>query len=103
MAGGWAGSNRRRRLPANWAAIRQQVIERDGGQCTATLDDGTRCTNRGSEVDHIRAMTDDHTLAALQLLCRWHHYRKSSREGNMSNRVRVRERRDAEPHPGIVR
>jgi hypothetical protein len=37
----------------------------------------------------------------LQLLCRWHHNKKSSREGNEA-RPRLTERRPSEKHPGIV-
>ncbi|MEU0587995.1 HNH endonuclease signature motif containing protein [Streptomyces sp. NPDC006132] len=80
---GWAGSRRRDSLPKNWARLRRQVIRRDGGQCTARYSDGTRCPEPGTDVDHIVPVslggTDD--LEGLQLLCSWHHARKSSSEG----------------------
>jgi 5-methylcytosine-specific restriction protein A len=97
----WEGSTRKARLPRNWQALRKQVMERDDYRCTATLRDGSRCAEAGSEVDHIEAMADVHTLDALQLLCSWHHAKKSSREGNAARLRPPPLRRPSEAHPGL--
>lgn len=96
----WVGSDRKSRLPTNWTTLRNVVINRAQGVCEARMKNGTRCTDKGTDVDHIDR-GDNHQLTNLQLLCRWHHNKKSSREGNDA-RVRLTERRPSEKHPGIV-
>ena len=96
----WQGSNRRSRLPHNWSQLRQQTEFRAGGQCEASLLDGTRCPDQGTDCDHIVA-GDDHSLSNLQWLCRWHHRKKTAAEGN--RRVyRVSEKHPPETHPGML-
>jgi len=63
------------------------------------MKDGSRCTDKGTDVDHIKP-GDDHSLDNLQLLCKWHHNKKSSREGNKA-RPRLSEKRPKEAHPGL--
>lgn len=102
MSGGWAGSTRAARLPANWPAIRQQVLDRDGRRCTAPTADG-RCPATATEVDHVQAMTDSHELADLQSLCHPHHQAKSSSEGGTAWAARrAAGRRQPEAHPGLA-
>ena len=96
----WSGSDRKNRLPHNWSTLRNQVLHRDNHQCQAILNDGTQCVAQGTDVDHIEP-GDNHDLTNLQLLCRWHHNKKSSAEGNR-NRPRYREQRPSEKHPGVV-
>jgi 5-methylcytosine-specific restriction enzyme A len=100
MSGGWAGSRRRTRLPGNWRTIRAAVLRRDGHQCT-WVHNGQRCIQQATEVDHIRPMTDDHSLASLRSLCTMHHSKKSSAEGH-AVRWAIREARPAEKHPGVI-
>lgn len=95
----WAGSNRRQELPPDWLARRARILNRDGHRCTATMGDGSRCTWPASDVDHIKP-GNDHSEANLRSLCRWHHARKSSAEGNAA-RFRSTQRRSPEPHPGF--
>lgn len=95
----WQGSNRKERLPTNWQELRRTVIARAAGRCQAPMRDGTRCSDAGIDVDHVIA-GDDHSLDNLQLLCRWHHAKKSAREGSLS-RPRYSEKRPQEPHPGL--
>ena len=85
---GWAGSTRRRRLPANWRRLREVVIERAGGICEHRDHYGNRCWQSGTDVDHIEP-NDDHSLENLQLLCRRHHAAKSGREGRTRSRSRA--------------
>lgn len=96
MSGGWSDSTRV--LPPNWTAIRRGILERDGWRCTETMRDGTRCRDKATDVDHI-ARGDDHRPENLRALCRWHHARKSSREGN-----EARWKPKPKPlHPGLTR
>lgn len=95
----WEGSTRRATLPPNWASIRRAVLTRDGHACTWT-DEGRRCGAAANQVDHIDR-PDDHTLANLRALCRWHHDRRSSAQGNAARR-RPTNRRPKDPHPGLL-
>lgn len=107
MSGGWRDSTRRDRLPANWAALRKAALARDGGQCTEILPSGVRCPAAATDVDHKQAMTDDHSLDALQSLCGPHHRAKSAAEGGRSSgaqatRRAALKRRPPEAHPGLL-
>ncbi|GAA3018217.1 hypothetical protein Sfulv_55070 [Streptomyces fulvorobeus] len=95
----WDGSTRRSRLPKNWPRIRRRIIRRDGGVCVALYSTGARCELPGTDVDHI-VPGDDHTEANLQLLCTWHHLRKSSTEGNAA-RLRPSVHRPPSTHPAL--
>lgn len=98
----WQGSDRADRLPDNWGRLRRRVMARDGYQCTAVLRDGDRCVEVGTDVDHV-VPGDDHDLTNLALLCRWHHARKSAREGQAARGpVLKRARGDDRPHPGAL-
>lgn len=96
----WEGSTRRERLPREWRRIRATVLDRAGYRCEWTrTDTDTRCIELASDVDHI-VRGDDHSLENLQALCRYHHARKSSREGaQVANARRPRVRREPERHP----
>ncbi|RCV53481.1 HNH endonuclease [Marinitenerispora sediminis] len=97
----WAGSDRRRRLPANWPALRRLVLERDGHRCTWT-EHGQRCPQPATDVDHIWP-GDDHSPANLRSLCRGHHQAKSSAEGGRAaSAKRPKRNREPEPHPGVT-
>ncbi len=98
MAGGWSGSTRNERLPNNWKRLRARVLDRDGHRCTR-LEHGARCTQRATEVDHIDRDNGD-SPGNLASLCTWHHAQKTAAEGN---RARTRQRREAEPHPGLIK
>jgi 5-methylcytosine-specific restriction endonuclease McrA len=96
MAGGWRGSDRRSRLPSNWAKIRAAVLARDS---TCVL-----CRVRPSKFcDHIQAKTDDHSETALQGVCGPCHDQKSSAEGNAAQKANPKPGRTRPPeqHPGV--
>lgn len=99
MPGGWIGSTRRERLPADWHTIVARILARDERRCRAVLSDGTRCTETATDVDHI-VRGDDHRDANLQALCSWHHRRKTAAEGNAARRP-LTNRRAPERHPGL--
>ena len=97
---GWNTSTRRERLPSNWSELRGIVMQNALYRCQATMKDGSRCTDKGTDVDHIEP-GDNHDLSNLQLLCKWHHNKKSSQEGNKA-RPRYTEKRPPESHPGLT-
>lgn len=97
----WEGSTRRQRLPKDWPRIRRRIIRRDGGVCTALYSDERRCELPGTDVDHI-IPGDDHRDVNLQLLCTWHHARKSSSEGgSAAAQTRVSVHRPKPQHPAL--
>lgn len=89
MSGGWKGSDRRDRLPADWPARRAFVLKRDLYRCTQVLVDGSQCRAMANQVDHV-ARGDDHSYENLTSLCEDHHAAKSSREGNEARRDKKR-------------
>lgn len=102
---GWAGSDRRSRLPDNWPRLRNRILKRDGHRCTHTDDKGVRCPEDATDVDHI-IPNDDHSESNLTSLCSWHHGKKSGREGGAA-RAKVMKRNRAkftrvERHPGLL-
>lgn len=99
MSSKWADSTRTRRLPPNWRRqIVPRILDRDDHTCRIRL---PGCIGRATEVDHIAA-GDNHDDANLQAACEPCHRRKSAQEG-VTARRRHRQRRDPEPHPGILR
>jgi 5-methylcytosine-specific restriction protein A len=94
VAGGWANSDRRERLPADWAKRRAAVLKRDRGYCQIQ---GPRCVLTATEVDHIVA-GDDHEPSNLQAACEPCHQAKTN-----SERPKLApRRRPPEPHPGMI-
>ena len=96
MSGGWEGSDRKSRLPSNWATIRRKVLDRDPICKLCGVRPSTHC-------DHIEAKTDAHAEDRLQGVCAICHGLKSSAEGNAAQRANPRpgRRRPEEPHPGM--
>jgi 5-methylcytosine-specific restriction protein A len=98
MPGNWEGSHRREQLPPGWETrIRPAIIARDSGRCR-WIENNRRCPEPGTDVDHV-GDPHDHSLANLRLLCRTHHNRRSSRQGNDAQRAR--RLRNVEPHPAL--
>lgn len=108
MASGWSRSNRRKRLPSNWPALRRQVLARDR-VCQWRLPGGGLCgipAPEANQVDHI-VPGDCHDLANLQLLCERHHRLKTNTEGYAATYRRKQEAlkrmaREEEAHPGTI-
>jgi len=102
----WAGSDRRSRLPANWPAIRVEILKRDGHRCTWLFRPGQRCPKRiDLQVDHI-IPNDDHSPSNLRTLCETHHNWKSAREGvaaKAAKKATIDSKfRRQEAHPGLL-
>lgn len=102
---GWETSNRRSRLPPDWAATVRRILRRDGNRCTFRFPNGGRCPETTQlEVDHIEPSGSDEDWN-LQVLCKRHHAMKTSREGSSAlaaKRAAVSKKfRRSEPHPGL--
>ncbi len=97
----WATSNRRQRLPPNWAAIRAKVKARANGRCEADIHHPD-CNGHGTDADHITP-GDNHAMWNLQWLSEPCHRAKTAREAAARNRTRAAMRkRKPEPHPGGI-
>lgn len=105
----WEGSTRRETLPPDWparVARRRRAAatpEHPGGQCekrikSAITGKWMRCPRAGDEVDH---KTDRLNHDDLQLLCQFHHDRKTQQEARAAKAAkRAWGRRQPEAHPG---
>lgn len=104
MSGGWAGSDRRSRLPADWPKRCAQVHKRSGKRCEFPV--GFRLCGKPADggVDHI-IRGDNHELSNLRDTCQYHHGHKSSQEGNEARAARkaLRRKNPPEQHPGLIR
>jgi len=98
----WSGSTRKERLPDDWQQRRATTRDRAGGRCQATMRDGTRCVEPGTDCDHI-VHGDNHALSNLQWLCSWHHDKKTAREALEARRYipRPSARKPQEKHFGL--
>lgn len=99
----WDSSDRRSRLPDDWAIRRVRVLRRDAYKCQAQDSRGRRCGRPANQVDHI-VHGDNHDLSNLQALCYDHHKVKSSSEGAEARKAKGgyrRQAREPEPHPGV--
>lgn len=70
------------RRPTIPAEVRRQVWERDGGMCSFTASDGTRCGTRWQlELDHVVpfARGGEPTVTNLRLRCRTHNVHHAER------------------------
>jgi 5-methylcytosine-specific restriction protein A len=96
----WDSSDRRSRLPGDWARRRLRVLRRDHYQCQARDAAGLRCLEPAREVDHIIA-GDNHDLSNLQAICSVCHKRKTQREAQAARSAKGR-RRPPSRHPGAL-
>lgn len=104
-AKGWGSSNRRERLPSDWASRRLVVLRRDDFKCQWRYGSEV-CGVRATDVDHVVA-GDDHSFGNLRSLCREHHARKSAGEGAAAYWAGVRASRSkfagrGGKHPGVL-
>lgn len=95
----WSTSDRRQRLPANWATLRRQTRDRAHGLCQAKQHD-PHCDGTGTDADH-STPGDTHRLENLQWLSAPCHRAKTARETAARNRqTAALKRRPVERHPG---
>lgn len=101
----WTNGGKSRTSSGPWPKVRRLALQRDGYQCTATID-GVRCSARADEVDHIVAHANggQDTLFNAASLCAEHHRIKTQAEAAQGRRKQAaRGRIPVEPHPGIRR
>lgn len=91
---------RRTPRPDGWKTLRAQAMARDGGQCT-WIDDGARCTEPGTDCDHI-GDPDDHSLNNLRMLCRHHHRKRTALQARAARGPQPTRARPSEQHPGMI-
>lgn len=98
----WAGSTRKDTLPADWDRLRRAVLKRDGGRCT-WRDNGQRCPELATDVDHIHDR-DDHSMRNLRSLCSAHHLKRTSQQAYAAKMaIKALGRLPEEPQPGIIK
>lgn len=102
----WHTSDRKSRLPKDWAARRLVVMNRDGWSCQWRYPNGGRCGAPANQCDHIdRKGGDDYKN--LRALCEKHHSWKSSSEGGQARagvmaQLKKKFARPAERQPGEI-
>ena len=97
----WGSSDRRLRLPQDWAQRRAAVKARANGRCEAKLH-AKGCNGVGTDCDHIVA-GDNHDLSNLQWLSYACHKAKTARESAERNgRYKRLRRHPNERHPGMI-
>ena len=98
--------------PHNWehsrpthvpAHIRRAALERDAHQCTAPLQDGTRCEETTRLEAHELVQWYEGRVVRLEdvtMLCHWHHNRITQRQAAAARKPRTT-MRPTEKHPGL--
>src|SRR5690606_14445701 len=94
--GAWRNTPR----PRGWKGLRAQVLERDAYQCT-WVEDGWRCTEPGTDADHI-GDADDHRLENLRTLCSYHHRKRTALQARAARGPMPSRQRPREQHPGLI-
>jgi hypothetical protein len=62
----WEGSTRKQTLPRDWPRLRKVVLERCGYRCE-WAEDGYRCHNKATDVDHKADRLDDSAASPEEL------------------------------------
>lgn len=90
----WANSDRKDRLPHDWARRVEAVKRRARGRCEASWH-VPECDGRGRDCDHI-IQGDDHSLDNLQWLSPPCHAAKTRIDNGYSRPIKA----PSEQHPG---
>lgn len=86
--------------PLGWKTLRAQTLARDGHTCT-WIEDGERCTNEGTDCDHI-GDPEDHSLDNLCTLCGPHHRKRTALQAQAARGEMPSRRRPRPAHPGLI-
>lgn len=96
----WYTSDRRTRLPEEWARVRAMVRDRAHNHCQAEIH-SVLCNGIGTDCDHI-VPGDDNRLENLQWLNTHCHRMKTAKETAERNRRRKQQRKHPkEKNPGM--
>jgi hypothetical protein len=101
MPGHWVGAADRGRFPKDWGERRLKRRAIAGGRCEWIKGNGARCEVQcpdDGECDHWGDRYD-HRVESLRWLCKTHHGRKSSAQGNAAKRPGPNKNRPLEAHP----
>lgn len=82
-------------------SMRNACLKRDGYQCTATLNNGQRCTQTTRlEAHHLTQWQEGEklTVEMLATLCYWHHQRITIRQAAEARRKSAKKKPSAQ-HP----
>lgn len=92
------------RYPSNWKTLKKATFHRCGGQCEVITEQGTRCPNAATEIDHMTPIAEGgtHQMVNLRGVCQPHHRQKTRAETARGQARRPRERRPLEKHPGLL-
>lgn len=104
MPGGWEGAGDKSRFPPDWPHRRNQRRALAQGRCEWIKANGARCNVDcwdDGECDH-HEDRNDHRIESLRWLCKKHHGRKSSAQGNAARTPRPTRQRAPEPHPAAT-
>jgi 5-methylcytosine-specific restriction endonuclease McrA len=97
----WAGSTRKQTLPVDWDRLRRAVLKRDGHRCR-WMDNGQRCNQPATDVDHIKDR-NDHSMSNLRSLCGPHHLKRTSQQAYEAKMaLKALGRLPEEPQPGVI-
>lgn len=104
---GWENSDRRSRLPKDWHRRRARA-KRTATQSSPLgiaqcqhITDGMRCTEVGTDCDHI-VNNDNDDASNLQWLCHPHHLTKTAAESATARAaIRNLKHRPQPRHPGL--
>lgn len=101
MTGRWASSNRRSRLPADWAQRVAHTRDRAHGLCEAEKHE-PECGGVGAQCDH-HIPGDDHSLENLRWLSDPCHRAKTQAEAAAAHRAHYDQaKRKPQRHPSEV-
>ena len=99
---GWANSNRKHELPADWHRTRRRILNRDKTcTCPGCPLHPALCHAASTDVDHIgdRHNHDDTNLRGLCSPC---HDQRSSQQGLQARGHGPLRQRPPEQHPGLL-
>ncbi len=104
MPGHWQGAADRARFPKDWPHRRAKRREIAEGRCEWIKANGIRCNTEcwdDGECDH-HGDRNDHRIESLRWLCKKHHGRKSSQQGNAAKTPGPSRNRPPEAHPSTT-
>lgn len=87
-------------------SVRDAALKISGGRCSAKMRDGSNCVETTNlEADEIQQWYPGRVLTVddIQILCGWHHNKKTQGEARAARALQPRKTtaHPPEPHPGL--